>query len=97
VNRTELSSPLTQHQMSGLQIGPFFMEVLCVCSTFVHMNDSTGHERKVTSLSLLYLKHMLSTVLSLADRPAPVRGPDSPRLWAGRSAHAQSSLGFRVL
>jgi hypothetical protein len=26
-----------------------------------------------------------------------VRGPDSPRLWAGRSAHVQSSLGFRVL
>jgi hypothetical protein len=22
---------------------------------------------------------------------------DGPRLWAGRSAHAQSSLGFRVL
>jgi hypothetical protein len=27
----------------------------------------------------------------------PADGPDSPRLWAGRSALAQSSLGFRVL
>jgi hypothetical protein len=25
-----------------------------------------------------------------------VRGPDSPRLWAGRSAQAQNRLGFRV-
>jgi hypothetical protein len=25
-----------------------------------------------------------------------VRGPDSPRLWAGRSAHAQNRLEFRV-
>jgi hypothetical protein len=24
-------------------------------------------------------------------------GPDGPRLWAGRSAHAQNRLGFRVL
>jgi hypothetical protein len=24
-------------------------------------------------------------------------GPDGPRLWAGRSARAQSRLGFRVL
>jgi hypothetical protein len=97
VNRTELSSPLTQHQMSGLQIGPFFMEVLCVCSTFVHMNDSTGHERKVTSLSLLYLKHMLSTVLSLADRPAlrpygPRSGQSAP---VGRTVRACAEQ-FRV-
>ena len=31
------------------------------------------------------------------DEDRTVRGPDSPRLWAGRSARAQSSLGFRVL
>jgi hypothetical protein len=30
-----------------------------------------------------------------ADGPA--LRPDSPRLWAGRSARAQSRLGFRVL
>jgi hypothetical protein len=28
------------------------------------------------------------------ERP---NGPDSSRLWAERSVHAQSSLGFRVL
>jgi hypothetical protein len=33
------------------------------------------------------------------DGPAlgrTVRGPDSPRLWAGRSAQAQNRLEFRV-
>jgi hypothetical protein len=36
---------------------------------------------------------MLSTILSLADGPA--LRPDGPR--SGQSAHAQCSLGFRVL
>jgi hypothetical protein len=42
---------------------------------------------------------MLSTILSARTvRPwgRTVRGPDSPRLWTGRSAQAQNRLGFRV-
>jgi hypothetical protein len=36
--------------------------------------------------------HMLGAKL----RGRTVRGPDGPRLWAGRSAQAQNRLGFRV-
>jgi hypothetical protein len=49
--------------------------------------------RNPSSNKRLYL---LSTVLSWRTART-VRGPDSPRHWAGRSAHAQSSLVFRVL
>jgi hypothetical protein len=56
------------------------------------------------SLCCLF-SHFFSTIRSLLlncvehtfELGRTVRGPDSPRLWAGRSVHAQSSLGFRVL
>jgi hypothetical protein len=41
-----------------------------------------------------YVGHQIERADGPALRPD---GPDSLRLWTGRSAHAQSSLGFRVL
>jgi hypothetical protein len=35
-------------------------------------------------------------MLGIKLRGRTVRGPDGPRLWAGRSEQAQNRLGFRV-